>query len=60
MLNLFCKGDQVIIRSRRRLLVKSGDTAGIDVGDEAPVVTRTSDSEQPPKGNAESIRQEAR
>ena len=46
VLNLFCKGDRVVIRSRRRLLVKTGDTAGIDVGHEVPVVTRISDSEQ--------------
>ena len=46
VLSLFCKGDRVVIRSRRRLLVKSGDTAGIDVGHEVPVVTRISDSEQ--------------
>ena len=46
VLNLFYKDDRVVIRSRPRLLVKSGDTASIDVGNEIPVVTRISDSEQ--------------
>ena len=46
MLNLLCKGDWVVVRSRRRLLVRSGNTAGIDVGDEVPVVPRVSDREQ--------------
>ena len=46
MLNLFYKDDRVVIRSRPRLLVKSGETASIDVGTEIPVVTRTTDSDQ--------------
>ena len=46
MLNLFCMGDRVVIRSRPRLLVKSGETASIDVGNEIPVITQISDSEQ--------------
>ena len=33
----------MVIRSRPRLLVKSGETATIDVGNEIPVVTRISD-----------------
>ena len=46
VLNLFYKDDRVVIRSRPRLLVKSGETASIDVGNEIPVITRISDSEQ--------------
>ena len=43
MLNLFYRDDRVVIRSRPRLLVKSGETATIDVGNEIPVITRISD-----------------
>ena len=50
MLNLFYKDDRVVIRSRPRLLVKSGETASIDVGNEIPVVTRTTDSDQVVEG----------
>ena len=46
LLNLFYKDDRVMIRSRPRLLVKSGDTASIDVGNEIPVITRISDEER--------------
>ena len=46
VLNLFYRDDRVVIRSRPRLLVKSGETASIDVGNEIPVITRISDSEQ--------------
>ena len=42
-LNLFYRDDRVVIRSRPRLLVKSGETATIDVGNEIPVITRISD-----------------
>ena len=42
-LNLFYQDDKVVIRSRPRLLVKSGKTASIDVGNEIPVVTQTSE-----------------
>ena len=49
-LNFFYKDDRVVIRSRPRLLVKSGETASIDVGNEIPVVTRTSDSDQQVEG----------
>ena len=41
MLNFFYKDDRVVIRSRPRLLVKSGGTASIDVGNEIPVITQT-------------------
>ncbi len=46
MLNLFYRDDRVVIRSRPRLLVKSGETATIDVGNEIPVVTRISDDDR--------------
>ena len=49
-LNLFYRDDRVVIRSRPRLLVKSGETASIDVGNEIPVVTRTTDSDQVVEG----------
>ena len=43
VLNLFYSDDRVTIRSRPRLVVKSGETASIDVGNEIPVVTRISE-----------------
>ena len=52
VLNLFYKDDRVVIRSRPRLLVKSGETASIDVGNEIPVITRISDSEQQVGGSS--------
>ena len=45
MLNFFYKDDRVVIRSRPRLLVKSGETASIDVGNEIPVVIQRSNSD---------------
>ena len=45
MLNFFRKDDRVVIRSRPRLLVKSGETASIDVGNEIPIITQRSDSD---------------
>ena len=50
VLNLFYKDDRVVIRSRPRLLVKSGETASIDVGSEIPVVSRITDSDQQTEG----------
>ena len=49
-LNLFYRDDRVVIRSRPRLLVKSGETASIDVGNEIPVITRITDSNQETEG----------
>ena len=46
MLNFFHKDNRVVIRSRPRLLVKSGETASIDVGNEIPVITQIADSGQ--------------
>ena len=45
MLNFFRSEDRVVIRSRPRLLVKSGETASIDVGNEIPVITQKADSD---------------
>ena len=50
-LNLFYKDDRVVIRSRPRLLVKSGETASIDVGNEIPVITQYSDSDRQVEGS---------
>ena len=50
MLNFFRKDDRVVIRSRPRLLVKSGETASIDVGNEIPVITQRADSGQQTDG----------
>ena len=43
LVDLFYKDDKVVIRSRPRLLVKSGETANIEVGNEIPVITQISD-----------------
>ena len=43
LLDLFYKEDKIVIRSRPRLLVKSGETAIIEVGNEIPVITQISD-----------------
>ena len=51
MLNFFRKDDRVVIRSRPRLLVKSGETASIDVGNEIPVITQRSDSNTAVEGS---------
>ena len=42
-LKFFYRDDKVVIRSRPRLLVKSGETASIEVGNEIPVITQTSE-----------------
>ena len=52
VLNLFYKDNRVVIRSRPRLLVKSGETASIDVGNEIPVITRKTDSDQSVDGTS--------
>ena len=43
LLDFFYKEDKIVIRSRPRLLVKSGETANIEVGNEIPVITQISD-----------------
>ena len=45
MLNFFYDENRVMIRSRPRLLVKSGETASFEAGNEIPVVVQTSDSD---------------
>ena len=44
MLGLFYEDSRVVIRSRPRVLVRSGQTANIDVGNEIPIITQTADS----------------
>ncbi|MAI23612.1 MAG: type II and III secretion system protein [Crocinitomicaceae bacterium] len=39
LLNFFYKNEKAVIRSRPRLMVKSGGTASIDVGNEIPIIT---------------------
>jgi general secretion pathway protein D len=43
-INAFYKNDRANIRSRPRIMVKSGGQASIDVGNEIPVITSTSQS----------------
>ena len=57
VLNLFYKDDRVVIRSRPRLLVKSGETASIDVGNEVPVITRISDSGRQVDGTTDLVQE---
>lgn len=45
-INAFYKNDRANIRSRPRLMVKSGGNASIDVGNEIPVITSASQSNQ--------------
>ncbi len=44
VLNLFYEESRVSIRSSPKLLVKSGEEASIEVGNEIPVITQTSES----------------
>lgn len=48
VLNAFYQNDRANIRSRPRLMVKSGQLARIDVGNEIPFVTSTSQSTENP------------
>ncbi|MEM0952925.1 MAG: type II and III secretion system protein [Pseudomonadota bacterium] len=48
VLNLLYENRRAEIRSRPRLMVKSGQTATIDVGDEIPILTTSSQSTQNP------------
>ena len=57
VLSLFYQEDRVVIRSRPRLLVKSGETASIDVGNEIPVITQRLDDGTVDEGST-NIRQE--
>ena len=44
VLGVFYEDSRVVIRSRPRVLVKSGQTANIEVGNEIPVITQAVDS----------------
>ena len=44
LLNFFYNNEQAVIRSRPRLMVKSGGTGTIDVGNEIPVITTNTKS----------------
>lgn len=58
VLNLFAKDSRVSILSTPRLLVKSGETASIDVGTEVPIVTsQATAADLPSNGNNSSILQ---
>ena len=48
LLNFFYKNEKANIRSRPRLMVKSGDEASIDVGNEIPIITTNSQSVENP------------
>lgn len=48
VLNAFYQSDRANIRSRPRLMVKSGQQARIDVGNEIPFITSTSQSTENP------------
>ena len=58
VVNLFAKDSRVNILSTPRLLVKSGETASIDVGTEVPIVTSQATApDLPNNGNNSSILQ---
>lgn len=48
VVNAFYKNNRANIRSNPRLMVKSGEEASIDVGNEIPVITSTSQSTETP------------
>lgn len=58
LLNLFAKDSRVSILSTPRILVKSGETASIDVGTEVPIVTSQATApDLPSSGGTSSILQ---
>ncbi len=57
MLNVFYDDDRVMIRSRPRLLVKSGETATLEAGNEIPVVVQASDSDTQLGGSTNVLQQ---
>ena len=57
MLNLFYDDKRVMIRSRPRLLVKSGETASLEAGNEIPVVVQQSDSDTQLGGSTNVLQQ---
>ena len=56
-LNLFYRDDRVVLRSRPRLLVKSGETASIEVGNQIPVITQRSESNTQTEGSTDVLQQ---
>jgi general secretion pathway protein D len=54
VLNLFAKDSRVSILSTPRLMVKSGETASIDVGTEVPIVTSQATAADLPTNNGNS------
>lgn len=58
VLNLFAKDGRVTILSTPRLMVKSGETASIDVGTEVPIVTSQATAPDIDLGNRPSILQQ--
>ena len=52
-LSLFYRDDKVVLRSRPRLLVKSGETASIEVGNQIPVITQRSESDTQTDGSTD-------
>ena len=57
MLNFFYDDKRVMIRSRPRLLVKSGETATLEAGNEIPVVVQQSDSDTQLGGSTNVLQQ---
>ena len=57
MMNLFSKEDRVAIRSQPKLLVKSGEQASIQVGNQIPVVTQVSQDNIQVDGNTNVLQQ---
>ena len=57
MLNVFYDDKRVMIRSRPRLLVKSGETATLEAGNEIPVVVQASDSDTQLGGSTNVLQQ---
>lgn len=52
ILNLFARDSRVSILSTPRLMVKSGETASIDVGTEVPIITSQATAPDLPNNNA--------
>ncbi|WP_166815868.1 type II secretion system protein GspD [Luteimonas yindakuii] len=57
VLNLFARDSRVRILSTPRLLVKSGESASIDVGTEVPIITSQATAPDLPVGNTPSVLQ---
>lgn len=58
MLSIFYEDSRVVIRSRPRVLVKSGQTATIDVGNEIPLISQVADSGTQTEGGATNFLQQ--